>query len=50
MTIDGYAVSVLLMAIALVVALAAPVIGLWALLALLLQGPIGRLVANVRSR
>ncbi len=48
MTIDDYAAYVFLMAVALVVALAVPSIGLWALLALLLQGPIGRVIARVR--
>jgi len=39
-----------LLALALVVAVAVPTIGLWALLVLLLVGPLRRIVARVRSR
>lgn len=45
---DGDVVYVFLMAVSLVVAVAVPSIGLWALLALVLQGPTVRLLARIR--
>jgi uncharacterized membrane protein len=48
MTTDDYAAYVFLMAVALVLAVAVPAIGLWALLALLLQGSLRRLIARAR--
>jgi uncharacterized membrane protein len=50
MTIDDFVVYVVLMVVALVVAIAVPSIGLWALLALLLQGPIGRVIKHREHR
>jgi uncharacterized membrane protein len=47
--IDDYVASVFPTAVALVVALAAPSIGLWGLLALTLQGPLQYLLAKVRA-
>jgi uncharacterized membrane protein len=48
MTIDGDVVYVFLMAVSLVVAVAVPLIGLWALLALVVQSPMERLLARIR--
>jgi uncharacterized membrane protein len=49
MTIDEYALYVVLMAVALVVALSVPSIGLWALLVLLLQGPLLRICRRLQG-
>jgi uncharacterized membrane protein len=49
MTIDDYVVYVVLMLLALVVAIAVPLIGLWALTILLLQGPIWRVIKRHRE-
>jgi uncharacterized membrane protein len=48
MSLNAEAAYVLLMAFALVVALAAPSVGLFALLLLVLQAPVTRLIARVR--
>jgi len=48
LTMDGDVVYVFLMAVALVVAVAAPLIGLWALLVLVFQSPMVHLLARIR--
>ena len=49
MSIDDFVAYIVLMSAALVVAVAVPSIGLWALLVLLVQGPLGRLMARARN-
>ncbi len=49
MSINDYVAYILLMGVALVVAIAVPSIGLWALVALLFQGLLGRLIARTRN-
>ena len=50
MSMDDYVVYVVLMSVALFVALAVPSIGLWALVALLLQGPLSHLIRANAAR
>ena len=50
MTIDTAVVLVVLIAVSFVTAAGIPFIGLWGLVALLLQVPIGRLLARRRAR
>jgi hypothetical protein len=50
MTIDAAVVLVVLMAVSFVIAVGIPSIGLWGLAVLLLQVPIGHLLAKRRAR